>query len=122
MEMKITSNTTGYLLVPVSGELELLVPGSDSGTTITQAVGGYFECISLNDKMDMWLNEEGKLHRMEWNPRAQALFDASFGRGQDMVVGNVVITGGVNRKGDTQPLDAATLIGLSVILDTVVTR
>ncbi|MFF2053778.1 DUF3846 domain-containing protein [Leifsonia sp. NPDC058194] len=64
-------------------------------------VEGSFECVELNDDVHVWLNEEGKLRGMPWNPRAQRLWDQRYGSFTDVLVGPAVLTGGVDRHGDT---------------------
>jgi Domain of unknown function (DUF3846) len=59
-------------------------------------VGGYIEHLGMPDgKLDVWLNEEGKLEGLPINDVATNLlwqWDPRF-RGQDVLVGNVVLTG-----------------------------
>lgn len=66
---------------------------------ISNAVGGWIECVGLS-KADMWCNEEGKLEGLPQNPIATSLFHNEFGA-RDVIVGNVIITGGVDENGDT---------------------
>ncbi|WP_448812149.1 DUF3846 domain-containing protein [Agromyces bauzanensis] len=111
-----TETTTGFLLVPVEGPVQVIEPGADSGDTLRKAVGGWFECVGLEAGLDMWLNEEGKLEGLPHNRRAQGLWDATFGAGTDYIVGPAVLSGGVDDEGDTLPLDAATIAGLVTLL------
>jgi hypothetical protein len=60
-------------------------------------VGGNVELAVLRDGRDLWLNEEGKLIGLEFNPLATMLWQDTFGS-SDVIVGDVIIT---NRK-DTE--------------------
>lgn len=59
---------------------------------LSQGVGGYIECVSLTPTLDMWVNEEGKLDGLEYNPDATSIFWSHFGFMSDIVVGDVVFT------------------------------
>jgi hypothetical protein len=48
----------------------------------------------------MWCNEEGKIHSKPHNPFGQAFWEKSFGR-TDYIVGDIVLTGGVDDEGET---------------------
>lgn len=65
----------------------------DSYDMLSEAVGGYIECVSLTPTLDMWLNEEGKIINLETNNIATAIFWDKFGFMSDIIVGNVVFTG-----------------------------
>lgn len=70
-------------------------------------VGGWIEAVELNSlpfECIMWVNEEGKLNSLPINLMATALYEQSFGFGQDIIVGDVVLTGGYNDEGYTQYL------------------
>lgn len=69
---------------------------------ISNAVGGYIQCVTLRDKdfCDMWINEEGKLTGLELNPIATALWADMYDM-TDMIVGDVIITGGTDDEGET---------------------
>lgn len=74
--------------------------------TLSEAVGGYIECVSLYDKPgapDMWVNEEGKLDGLDQNPIATALWVDMYST-TDVMAGNVIITGGADEEGYTQGL------------------
>jgi hypothetical protein len=67
---------------------------------LQSAVGGWVQAIDLSDTMSMWCNEEGKMISLPHNPFGQALWEQSYGR-TDYIVGDVVITGGVDDEGET---------------------
>jgi hypothetical protein len=68
---------------------------------IRNTVGGYFQVVGL-DKLgaDLWLNEEGKLDGLPQNPIGTALWVDEYGY-TDVIVGNIIITGGADENGDT---------------------
>lgn len=71
---------------------------------LQKVVGGWIEAVELNSfsfECIMWLNEEGKLDSLPINPLATTLFEHSFGFGTDIIVGDVVLTGGYNDEGYT---------------------
>ena len=72
---------------------------------LQKAVGGLIECVSLTKKenMDMWVNEEGKLLGLPQNPIATSLYVDEHGT-RDVMVGDVIVTGGSDDEGETLPL------------------
>ena len=56
-------------------------------------VGGYLESIYLSSMgATMWINEEGKLLGLPFNPLGTVFWEEEFGK-TDIIVGNVVLTG-----------------------------
>jgi hypothetical protein len=81
---------------------------------ISGAVGGYVERVPLgNHTMLMWLNEEGKIHSLPYNPTAQTLWDREYGEGTDYIVGTVVITGEDDDDGNTVGLTDSQIADLA---------
>jgi len=83
-------------------------------------VGGYVECLAMARPLDgvMWLNEEGKIHRLPYNIIATnvAIIDSS-----DFVAGDVVVTGRINEGGDETNIsqaDAEFLLSLGTAVST----
>lgn len=72
----------------------------ESYDLLSDSVGGMIECISLSDKIDMWINEEGKVYNHDYNPLATLIFAHKFGS-IDIIVGDVILTGGVDEEGET---------------------
>jgi hypothetical protein len=73
----------------------------DSYGQLSEAVGGFIECVSLPQlDVDMWVNEEGKIRGEEPNIYATALWIHSYGT-TDFIAGNIIITGGVDDEGNT---------------------
>ena len=69
---------------------------------INNAVGGWIENIQLTPTLDMYVNEEGKLTGLPYNPDATAIWWSHFGM-SDVIVGDVVFCSH-NEEGDTVPL------------------
>lgn len=72
--------------------------------TIRNAVGGWIEAISTDGRIDIFVNEEGKIDRLDQNPLGQALWAQvdSYGciRAGDWMAGPCVVTGPVDHDGD----------------------
>ncbi len=80
-------------------------------------VGGYIEHVNIGVSipgvraLDMWVNEEGKLNGLKPNTLGTILYGCFP---LDAIVGDIVITGGVDGEGDTLGLtdkEVETLIG-----------
>jgi hypothetical protein len=73
----------------------------ESYDLLSKSVEGWIECVSLISRnADMWVNEEGKLNGLPVNTHATALWVEEFGM-TDIIVGNIIITGGVDNEGET---------------------
>jgi hypothetical protein len=68
--------------------------------TLQDAVGGLIQAVDLTPSLTMWCNEEGKLIGLPVNPVATAMWTRYFGE-TDVIVGNVVFTGGCDEDGNT---------------------
>jgi hypothetical protein len=68
--------------------------------TLYEAVNGLVELVSINEDIDMWLNEEGKVNGLEPNIIASLLYNKVFPN-FDVIMGDVVITGGADEEGNT---------------------
>jgi hypothetical protein len=94
----------------------------NSFDTLSGAVGGWIECVALSDDLDMWVNEEGKLVGLPVNVIGTRMWRAAFGP-TDVIVGNVIFTGGVDDEGETlglsersiERLDEVRLAALTVM-------
>lgn len=61
-------------------------------TELNRFVGGYIEALTLDDGRVVWLNEEGKRHRLPINPVADLLAHKQTGIASwDRIVGDVLI-------------------------------
>ena len=72
----------------------------ESAQMIRDTVDGYYDCISLSRDRDMWINDEGKILELPFNAMATAMFHKAF-QTDDYIAGDVVITGGVDKDGNT---------------------
>ena len=73
------------------------------------AVGGWIEAIPTDPLVTMWVNEEGKLHKLPPNRLAMDVWlrwDIHRCQlvGGDWIAGNCVVTGGVGADGETLDL------------------
>lgn len=71
--------------------------------TLQEAVGGLIQAVDLTPRLTMWCNEEGKLMGLPVNPVATAMWTRYFGE-TDVIVGDVVFTGGSDEEGETTAL------------------
>ena len=70
---------------------------------LKSSVGGYIESVPLEsptDNLTMWCNEEGKLDGLPVNFAATHLWELSYGK-TDIIMGDIVITGGADEDGET---------------------
>lgn len=89
------------LIIPVDGKpREVAFDRGASYEVLRNAVGGYIECVALSDTLDMWVNEDGKLISLPINSTATFLWTLVYGP-TDVIVGDVIFTGGVDDEGET---------------------
>lgn len=93
------------VILKTDGTRKVVDFSTDSLKVLQEAVGGYIEAVQLKDNLTMWLNEEGKMNGLPHNENAQFYFDLAFGPGVDFIVGNAVMTGGIDKEGETLGLD-----------------
>lgn len=67
---------------------------------LSGTVGGYIQCVTMKDGLDIWLNEEGKLIGLPYNPIGTAIWADSYGT-TDIIVGDIIITSGADDEGNT---------------------
>lgn len=81
------------ILIKSSGEMEWRFPKNGKAFTLEELqgfVGGYIELVRMEGQIDMFLNEEGLLQELPYNPIASVL--ASQGTGHQMnIVGDVIM-------------------------------
>jgi hypothetical protein len=95
------------IVIKTSGEIvEVDLKASDELEALQSAVGGWIEAVDLAENLTMWVNEEGKINGLELNSIATALFDKYFENNFDVIVGDIVLTGGTDSKGNTLGLTA----------------
>lgn len=79
---------------------EILDLEAESYEQLSGAVGGLIQAVDLKEDLTLWCNEEGKLiNGMEPNLIATHLWARSFGN-TDVIMGNVVFTGGADSEGE----------------------
>lgn len=88
------------LAITTIGEVKILDLTDKALEQLQEAVGGWVQAIDLSDEMSLWCNEEGKMNNLPHNPFGQAFWEMAYGR-TDYIVGNVVLTGGVDDEGET---------------------
>ncbi len=72
---------------------------------LQEAVGGYIELVVINQKVSMYINEEGKFSDAGYNPIATAIAKSNNAIFEDdYIVGNAVFLGGVDENGDDKDL------------------
>lgn len=109
------------LAITTLGETSIIDLADGSLEKLQNAVGGYVQAVDISEGVTMWCNEEGKLISLPHNPFGQAFWEiafpiSEFGR-TDYIVGNIVITGGVDDEGDTLGLTSEEI---ETLLETVV--
>ncbi|MCY1718574.1 DUF3846 domain-containing protein [Microbacterium sp. SL62] len=77
--------------------------------SLSSFVGGHFQAITLARDVTLWVNEDRSTIEPVWNQRVQTLWDMTFGAGTDHLVGQAVLTGGVDAAGETLGLTDAQL-------------
>lgn len=75
---------------------------------LRDTVGGLIECVSLSNTIDLWVNEEGKLLDLPGNLLATLLYQSVYDT-KDVIVGDVIFTGGADEDGETLGLSDADL-------------
>lgn len=79
--------------VKTNGLIEkITLPKEDTLSELQAYVDGYVQVVALNDDVDMWFNEEGKIQKLAHNLKAQSIWDY-YVNYPDFICGNVVITG-----------------------------
>jgi hypothetical protein len=91
---------------------EILDLEVDTLTQLQEAVGGLVLAADLYDDLTLWCNEEGKLiNGMQPNVIATHLWEKSFIM-SDVIMGDVVFTGGTDDEGDNLALPNPWLVQL----------
>jgi len=85
---------------------EILDLEDDSLKKLQGAVGGWVQAVDLQDNLTLWCNEEGKLIGLTPNVIGTHMFEKSFGM-TDVIMGDVVFTGGTDDEGDNLGLPHA---------------
>jgi hypothetical protein len=108
--MTTKTETKQAITISTDNKVEVVQMPTDTSTAeynfLSAAVGGWIEMVTLVDNLDgiiLWVNEEGKIDQLDYNPLATTIWETCFGF-TDVIVGNVVLTGGSDEDGETLPL------------------
>lgn len=73
---------------------EIEIDGQPSLELLQGYVNGYIELVYIGEEKEMYINEEGKLNGLAFNPLASQLFWEQHPhlQGHDFIVGTAVIT------------------------------
>jgi hypothetical protein len=96
--------------IPVDEDRPLYKVAIEGLSGMQSAVGGYIEFIDLGPlSASLVVNEEGKIHKLPINRRATLLFWLLFPsiRHRDVIVGDVLIVGHADSKGNTTDAPAS---------------
>lgn len=94
------------LILTSEGELKKV--DSLDYPTLSGAVGGLIEAVTLDGDITLWCNEEGKILGLPYNDKATLLWEKTFGA-TDLIMGDVILTGGNDEEGETLPLSDSQL-------------
>ena len=101
--------------ITTQGDMVAIDLESESLLKLQRAVSGWVQAIDLSETMSMWCNEEGKMIGLAHNPFGQAFWERSYGR-TDYIVGDIVITGGVDDEGDTISLTDEQIASITAVV------
>ena len=87
------------LEIKPSGETKVLDLTGREVEVLQESVGGWIEGVALAENAMMWCNEEGYRLKMLRNSFAEMIWDAYIDR-KNPIVGTVVLTGGVDERGE----------------------
>lgn len=77
--------------------------------TLQDAVHGCIQAVDVVGGMSIYLNEDGKILALPRNSVATNYFDDTYGKGQDVIVGDVVFTGLPDSNGDITSITSTQL-------------
>jgi hypothetical protein len=83
---------------------------------LQDAVGGWVQAVDLRDDLTLWCNEEGKLIGLPNNVIGTHMWEKSFGM-TDVIMGNIVFTGGTDDEGENLGLPFAWQLQLQELAD-----
>lgn len=103
-------------IVKVDGSREIVeFEKGNSYDVLSKAVGGYIECVSFADNLDMWVNEEGKLIGLPVNDYGTVFWQSIYGA-TDVICGDIIFTGGVDSEGETLGLSDDEITALEALV------
>ena len=81
--------------IKTSGEVIEVYPKNDgevfSLEELKEFVGGYIECVFLNDNQVLVLNEDGKLMNPPYSHIATEVYNIAFQQNRDVIVGDALL-------------------------------
>ena len=95
---------------------EILDLEDDSLKKLQDAVGGLIQAVDLHDDLTLWCNEEGKLIGLTPNVIGTHLYEKNFAV-KDVIMGDIVFTGGTDDEGDNLGLPFAWQVQLQELAD-----
>ena len=95
---------------------EILDLEDDTLKKLQGAVGGWVQAIDLQENLTLWCNEEGKLIGLTPNVIGTHLWEKSFGM-TDVIMGDVVFTGGTDDEGENLGLPFAWQVQLEELAE-----
>jgi hypothetical protein len=84
--------------------------------TLYEAVNGLIELVTIDEDIDMWVNEEGKVSGLEPNIIASIIWNKIFPN-FDVIMGDVIITGGADEEGNTIGLSDKSIQDVMVLIE-----
>ena len=103
------------ITISIDNQVDIIEVDAIEYETLSTAVNGMIELVSLSEDVDMWLNEEGKLNGYNPNILATLLFNKVF-PDFDVIMGDVISTGGSDDDGNTVGLSDASIIDIFAML------
>ena len=89
---------TKALVITTAGAVEVI---EEISLKVLQGkVGGWVQAVDLKPNLTLWCNEEGKMNGLAVNYFATELWESVYGA-TDIIVGDVVLTGGADDEGET---------------------
>jgi hypothetical protein len=88
------------LVITTAGEMSVIDIADNELSTLQGKVGGWVQAVDLNDTLTLWCNEEGKLEGLPVNRYGTELWESVYGK-TDIIVGDIVLTGGADDDGET---------------------
>lgn len=80
------------LYVPVDGPVHIKTVERDDLDACQALVGGFIELLQMPNKVDLWMNEEGRLLNLPANPRVNEMLKRATGQDWD-IRGNCYLSG-----------------------------
>ncbi len=94
-----------FVSIPVEGPPTLVTMDTEELSFLQKSVGGWIEAVGLDDGHTLYLNEEGKLHRLPVNEVATRITRDVL-PAADIVVGDCVLVGATDDEGESSSVDA----------------